>query len=254
MAENERKGENMKEYLLSKMMWPEAQRRLAEAKTVILPLGSTEQHGYHMATGTDTVVSDYVCLELARRTDSVVLPTLPYGQVWSAKGFPGTISLRQSTFIEVVKDIVISLEQQGAKQIILFSGHYGNMQPSREAARELMDEFDFRNVWYLGYINVSKYNEEFMQTKLWNGKTFHAAELETSLMLHIAPELVQMDKAVCEEPEAKPQYELRPVHWKEYSESGLFGDATKATAEKGKLFLDRWLDDLTKLINEHIAI
>ena len=243
----------MKEHLVANMAWPEVEQCIKKSKAVILPLGSTEQHGYHMAVGTDTVVSDYVCLELAKRTDCVVLPTLPYGQVWSAKGFPGTLSLRQSTFIAVVKDIVVSLERQGAQNVILFSGHYGNMQPSRDAARELIDEYGYRNVWYLGYINVNQYNTAFMQTQLWNQKTFHAAELETSIMLHVAPELVRMEKAVREEPEVPPQLELRPMHWKEFSRSGSFGDATQATAEKGRRFLERWIEDLSHLILHKIS-
>ncbi len=244
----------MKDYKIGGMTWPEAGERIKSARAVILPLGSTEQHGYHMATATDTVVSDYFCPLLAEKTNSVVLPTLPYGQVWSAKGFPGTISLRQRTFIDVVKDIVVSLEKQGARHVILFSGHYGNMQPSRDAARELMDEYGYRNVWHLGYINVGKYNAELMETSLWNGKTFHAAELETSIMLEIAPELVQMDKAVREEPAVPPDIDLRPLPWTEYSKSGLFGDATKATAEKGAQYLERWLDDLAKIINTNIPL
>jgi hypothetical protein len=64
-----------------------------------------------------------------------------------------------------------------------------------------MDEYGYRNVWYLGYMNVEKYNAALMQTQLWNKKTFHAAELETSIMLHISPEKVRMEKAVREEPE-----------------------------------------------------
>ncbi|NLI54899.1 MAG: creatininase family protein [Clostridiales bacterium] len=243
----------MKEHLIANMTWPEAEQSIKEARAVILPLGSTEQHGYHMAVGTDTVVSDYVCLELAARTNCVVLPTLPYGQVWSAKGFPATISLHQSTFIQIVKDIVVSLEQQGARNIILFSGHYGNMQPSRDAARELMDEYGYRNVWYLGYMNVEKYNAALMQTQLWNKKTFHAAELETSIMLHISPEKVRMEKAVREEPEVPAGLDLRPIHWKEFSQSGLFGNAALATEEKGKQYLEWWLNDLTQIVTQNIG-
>jgi Uncharacterized protein, putative amidase len=244
----------MDNYCIGRMTWPEAEKRMAEARAIILPLGSTEQHGYHMAAATDVVVSDYVCPELARRTECVVLPTLPYGQVWSAKGFPATISLQQRTFIEVVKDITVSLENMGVKNVILFSGHYGNMQPSRDAARELMDAYGYRNVWNLGYTSVSKYNAEIMETKLWNGKTFHAAELETSIMLAIAPDQVQMDKAVCEEPEVPADLDLRPMHWKEFSQSGLFGDASKATAEKGRAYLDRWIDELAEIVTTHIPM
>jgi len=242
----------MEEHILSNMTWPEAGKRIREARAVILPLGSTEQHGYHMALATDTVISDFVCSELAQRTNCVVLPTLPYGQVWSAKGFPATISLRQSTLIRVIKDIVVSLERQDARNIILFPGHYGNLQPSRDAARELMDEYGYRNVWHLGYINVDKYSAEFMETQFWNGKTFHAAELETSIMLHAAPELVHPDRAVCEYPDVPRGWDLRPIHWKEFVETGVFGDPTKATAEKGKQYLDRWLDDLTQVVIENI--
>jgi creatinine amidohydrolase len=177
---------------------------------------------------------------------------MPYGQVWSARGFPGTISLRQRTFIDVVKDITVSLEQQGAKNVILFSGHYGNMQPSRDAARELLDEYGYRNVWHLGYTSVGRLNSEIMETKLWNGKTFHAAELETSLMLHIAPEHVRMEEALREEPEVPPDIDLRPLPWRDYSKTGIFGDASKAAAEKGKRFLDSWIHELTKIIVSNI--
>ena len=242
----------MDNYCIGRMTWPEAEKRMAEARAVILPLGSTEQHGYHMAVSTDAVISDYVCPELALRTECVVLPTLPYGQVWSAKGFPATISLQQRTFIEVVKDITVSLENQGVKNVILFSGHYGNMQPSRDAARELMDAYGYRNVWNLGYTSVGKHNAEIMETKLWNGKTFHAAELETSIMLAIAPDQVQMDKAIREEPEVPADLDLRPMQWKEFSQSGMFGDASKATAEKGKAYLDRWIDELAAIVTTHI--
>lgn len=242
----------MKEVLIGNMTWPEAEKRIKEARAVILPLGSTEQHGLHMDIATDTIVSDYVCPVLAEEADCVVLPTLPYGQVWSAKEFPGTISLRQRTFIEVVKDIVVSLEKQSARNIILFSGHWGNVQPSKEAARELMDEYGYRNVWHMSYTDVKKHGKDIMETELWNGKTFHAAELETSIMLNIAPQHVNMGQAVCEYPEVPPAIELRPLSWFEFSKSGVFGDATKATAEKGKKFLDNWLNEMIEQIKTNI--
>jgi len=239
--------------LIGDMTWPEAKERMAKARAVILPLASTEQHGYHMATATDTVISDYVCRTLAQRTGCLVLPTLPYGQVWSARGFAATISLRHRTFMDVVKDIVVSLEEQKVRNVILFSGHYGNMQPSRDAARELFDEYGYRNVWHLGYTHVDKLNSAIMQTSLWNGKTFHAAELETSLMLHIAPDLVKLDRAVREQPEVPHDIDLRPIPWKEYSESGVFGDPAQATAEKGSAYLTAWLDILCDIVLSNIV-
>lgn len=237
---------------IGRMTWPEAGERMAKARGVILPLGSTEQHGYHMAAATDTVVSEYVCQKLAQRTDCLVLPALPYGQVWSAKGFPSTISLRQRTFIDIVKDIVVSLQEQQVRNVILFSGHYGNVQPSKDAARELYDEYGYRNVWHLSYTNVDKLNAAIMEGSLWNGKTFHAAELETSIMLHIAPELVNMEKAVGEMPEVPADIDLRPIPWKEYSKVGVFGEPEKATAEKGRDYLEAWIDNLCAIVQKNI--
>lgn len=242
----------METCLIGNMTWPEAGERIRNARAVILPLGSTEQHGPHMALSTDTVVSEYVCRLVAERTNCVVLPAMPFGQVWSAKEFPATISLKQRTFIEVVKDIVISLQRQGAKNIILFSGHLGNVQPVKEAARELLDEYGYRNVWHMGYTDVKNLGKGFMEADLWNGKTFHAAEIETSIMLHIAPELVNMEQSVCELPDVPPDLDLRPILWTEFSKTGVFGDATLSTAEKGKQFLNNWLEELVDLIITNI--
>jgi len=242
----------MEKCVIAEMTWKEAEKRMKEARAVILPLGSLEQHGYHMTVNTDNIVGEYMGRMLAERTDCVVLPTLPYGQVWSAKDFPATISLRERTFIEVVKDIVTSLEHKGVRNVILFASHWGNTAPLKIAARELLDENGYRNVYYLSYMDLKKHGKDIMETELWNGSGFHAAEIETSIVLHIKPESVDMEKAVCEYPEIPGDVNIRPVPWITFCESGIFGDATKATAEKGRRFLENWLRDLVGLIEANI--
>lgn len=242
----------MKKYLLSDMTWTEAEVRMKEARAVILPLGSTEQHGPHMSVATDNIIGQYVAERLGERTDCVVMPILAYGQVWSAKDFPATISLSRKTFITIVKEIVVSLEKKEVKNVILFSGHWGNVAPAKEAARELMDEFGYRNVYHMSYSDLKKHGDGIMETPLWNGKTFHAAEIETSILLHIAPQYVDMTKAVCEYPEIPEDIELRPIGWNEFSRTGVFGDATKATASKGEKFLKNWLDNMALAIEKSI--
>lgn len=236
---------------LKQMTWKEAGERMKEARAVILPLGSTEQHGYHMTIDTDNIVAGYVAERLAEETDCVALPVLNYGQVWSAKDFPATISLSERTYISVIKDIVLSLEKQ-CGNIILFSGHWGNVAPCKIAVRELLDEYGFRNVYYLSYMDLKKNGEGIMETELWNGSGFHAAEIETSILLHIRPDTVDMGKAVCEYPEVPPDVDLRPIPWKTFAKSGIFGDASKATAEKGKQFLDNWMRQMCKMVTENI--
>lgn len=235
------------------MTWKEAEKRMKEARAVILPLGSTEQHGYHMSLDTDNIVATHVSRMLAERTDCAVLPTLPYGQVWSAKDFPGTISLRERTYIELLKDIVISLEKKGCQNIILFSGHWGNVAPCKLAARELLDEYGYQNVFYLSYMDLKKNGEGIMQTQLWNGSGFHAGEIETSILLHIRPESVDMEKAVCDYPNIPPDVDIRPIPWIGFAQTGIFGDATQATAEKGRRFLENWMNQMCALVRENIS-
>lgn len=234
------------------MTWKEAEVRMKEARAVILPLGSTEQHGYHMTVDTDNIVATHVAGLLAEKTDCVVLPTLPYGQVWSAKDFPGTISLRERTYIALIKDIVTSLEKKGCRNVILFSGHWGNVAPCKIAVRELLDECGYENVYYLSYMDLKKNGEGIMETELWNGNGFHAAEIETSILLHIHPESVNMEKAVRDYPPIPPDADIRPIPWIQFAETGIFGDATKATAQKGKQFLDNWMNQMCTLVSENI--
>lgn len=236
---------------LKQMTWKEAEVRMKEARAVIVPLGSTEQHGYHMTIDTDNIVAGYVAELLAEATNCVVMPVLNYGQVWSARGFPATVSLSERTYISVIRDIVESLEKQ-CKNIILFSGHWGNVAPCKQAVRELLDEYGFRNVYCLSYMDLKKNGENIMETALWNGSGFHAAEIETSILLHIRPDSVNMEEAVCEYPLVPPDVDIRPIPWVTFAKSGIFGDASRATAEKGRLFLDNWMRQMCTLVTDNI--
>ncbi len=237
---------------LGTVNWKEADRMMKEARAVILPLGSTEQHGYHMCLETDNIVALHVAMELAERTDCVVMPVLNYGQAWSACDFPGTFNVKEKHYIEIIKDLVKSIEEKGARNIILFSGHWGNVAPIKIACRELLDEDGYNNVYHMSYTNLKKTSEGIMETPLWHGSGFHAGEIETSIMLKISPESVNMDNAVIDYPETPKGYEIRPVHWSEFATTGIFGDATKATAEKGEKYLERWLNELVELITNNI--
>ena len=237
---------------LGDVNWQQADEMVRNAKAVILPLGSTEQHGYHMCLETDNIVARYVSEKIAERTNCVVMPVLNYGQVWSAADFPGTFNLNERHYIEIVKDLVKAIERKGAKNVILFSGHWGNTAPIKIAARELLDEYGFENVYHMSYTNLKKTSEGIMETELWNGSGFHAAEIETSIMLEICPEKVDMSKAVVDYPTTPKGYSIKPVHWIKFANSGIFGDATKATKEKGQKYLERWLNELEQLIKNEI--
>ena len=238
---------------LGELTWQEAEIMMKEARAIIVPLGSTEQHGFHLPLNTDSTIADYLALEVAKRTNCLVTPTLTYGQVWSAKDFPGTIAIQERTYINFLKDIVTSLESKSPRNIILFSGHLGNVAPSKIAARELLDEKGFNNVYHFSYIvDMKQAASGIMETELWHGSGLHGGEMETSVLLRITPELVRMDKAQADYPVRPPDLDIRPISWIDFARQGIFGDPTKATSEKGERFIERTLQQLADLVIENI--
>ncbi len=222
--------------------------RIKEAKCVMITIGSCEQHGYHMALDTDNILGHYMAMEAAKLTDSIVMPNVSYGQVWSARKFPGSISLSNDTVKAVLKDIILSLESFGARNILMIAGHNGNGPAMKELARELVQSHDLHNVWY--------YTQTFDRETLKVLESPvpcncpHAGEMETSMMLYVKPECVYLDKAQPDFPVMPPDAKYRPVSWDEYVSVGSFGDPSKATAEKGKLFMDAVVKDIVHLVND----
>ena len=102
----------------AELPWPEVQRRLAAGAPVLLPLGSTEQHGHHMALNVDVVLPTAICERVARRTGGLVAPAVPFGnrsqpRTGGGRAFPGTLNLRADTFAAVVRDLVLELYAMG---------------------------------------------------------------------------------------------------------------------------------------------
>ena len=138
----------MKAYILEEMIHPEVKALLPKVEIAVVPVGSCEQHGHHLPLDTDNIIGFELALRIAEKTDMLVMPPVNYGQVWSAKGFPGTITLPIATLKQILRDIICSLEAQQVRNIVLMTGHNGNMSILKELARELMDEFGWRNIWY----------------------------------------------------------------------------------------------------------
>lgn len=235
---------------LDAMTWPEAEAALTATRPVILPLGSAEQHGPHMSMGTDNVMASFWAKHLAASCDGLYLPTLNYGQVWSAREFPGTISLSPVAMEAVLVDIADSLYRHGVRRLVMLSGHMGNAQVMVSAARKLLELFPDLATVRICYPSAKKVMEGIAETPLWDGGNFHAAELETSLMLAVAPEACRMELAPKEYPEVPPGYAGRVVPWRKFSRTGVFGDASAATAEKGQRLIARWLEVMAELVQE----
>lgn len=215
---------------------------------VMVIFGSCEQHGYHMPLDTDNILGFELGKRIAKNTNLLVLPPINYGQVWSAKDMPGSISLSESTLKMLIRDIIISLQQYSPKNIVLFSGHNGNNPVFKTSARELRDEFDWTNIWYFP-MQFSKEILELQESEP-SPIAIHAGELETSMIMALRPELVDKKKASNEYPKDIEEYEFRPVKWHEIITSGSFGDTSLANSQKGHKILDIIVEETSILINQ----
>lgn len=118
----------------------EVHQRLKERRLVILPLGAVEAHGPHLPTGTDNLLAAAIAERVAERVGGVLLPLLPYGQVWSLQDFPGSLSISSETLANLVVELGMSLQRQGVALLALINGHMGNVPALQAAARRLYQQ------------------------------------------------------------------------------------------------------------------
>ena len=123
--------------------WPEVESYLAKQTGIVIPIGSTEQHGPMGLIGTDALCPEIIAKRAAELHQFMIGPTLSIGMAQHHLGFPGSISLRPSTLLAVVKDVVLSLRQTGFTHIYFLNGHGGNISTVNAAFSEVYSEFSF---------------------------------------------------------------------------------------------------------------
>lgn len=231
-------------YLLAENSWVEAKEYFANNDIAVLPVGSTEQHGFHNPLGTDHFIAKAIAEEAAKRTNVLCLPVLPFGISSSHRHFWGTIYIKPENFKRYVRDICLSLKYHGVRKVVVVNGHGGNTQSLLELARELREEGMFLSVfvWWLA-------SEKLLPAMFTIEERQHASAEETSLNLVLHEHLVQMDKAIDEKPKQPPSeglgvsYALDTI---DYTGSGVFGKATSASAEKGKIVFEAIVKELAR--------
>jgi creatinine amidohydrolase len=245
------------EYRYNRLTWPEMNAAIAAQKLVILPTGSTEQHGRHLPLDVDLFLCESVCLEVGRRAADrvLVLPPIAYGLNLHHIDFPGTIHIEPETFIAFCLNITKSVAYHGFQKILLVNGHGSNGPLVDLVARKTVlatPSLCFATS-YFGFLREAF--ESIRETKV----VAHADELETSLYLHLAPERVKMELAVADNDRAgrfvssdsTGNYPVRfNDYWGRWTQSGVHGDATKATAEKGRVLFEAAAQGLVQLVDE----
>ncbi len=224
----------------------EVQEVVNEFPVAILPLGATEQHGHHLPLGVDILLAESISRRLSSETGALLLPGMPFGYSWVWRDIPGTVSLQQHHVEAVIKDVAHSVTRYGVKLLVVVNGHDANKASMKYASRELADELDMP-VIYLFYPEMEKIIEEYCETPTWHGMV-HADEFETSLMLALHENLVDMDKAVAEYPDKPGLYGKSTISLGDLSKSGVYGDPTKASKEKGEKMLEKFTTSMISLI------
>lgn len=223
--------------------WEEARDYLARVPAAILPLGATEQHGPHLPQNTDTILATEICRRVAERSAGYLLPALPITYSWVWHRFPGTLWVGMRTFMDVVKEIVRSLERGGVRAMLMLTGHGANQAPLKYAVRELA-EVSSVAIMHGAPLGLERAVQE-AESRPWLGAyELHAEEVETSLMLAVRPDLVRMERAVSDYPPVPPDYGHTVTAMGDLARTGVFGDATRASREKG----ERWLEQIVEAV------
>lgn len=246
--------------LLENLTWPEVKKLKLANKVVVLPLGSFEQHGPHLPLTTDTDIVTAIARGIERRRPQKILclPTLWPGHSTHHLFFPGTLSVSQMPYIQLIIELCRSIVNFGAKRVLLLNGHGGNDVPVRTAMRELKTEFPktkfvFANYWSLAAASIKDIRESE------SGGLGHACEMEASIMLHLHPDRVKLHLASRDGPKHNDPYRKadmlygRPVYFvnefHEVTKTGTVGHPDLATAAKGKRFLDGIVKDMTAFVD-----
>lgn len=194
---------------LQNLTWEEVKQKIKESgKTIILPVGSTEQHGTHLPVGSDTMVAIALAESAARRAKVVVAPPLWFG--WSPHHMvlPGTITVRPEILIELVFDVIRSLTQHGFERFILLNGHrIVNISWLQIAGERAKRELGIKVVIF----DPAYMSKDFTRGVGW-GEVGHAEEIESSHMWHCYPELVKMERAKDNPHMHRELYHVDPRH------------------------------------------
>ena len=233
--------------LLENLTWDEAERVLTPDAVIVIPLGAeSKEHGRHLQLNNDFLMAEYFKHRIlaAAPKGVIVAPTINYSFYPAFLEYPGSTSLSMETARAMITEIVQSLARYGPRRFYILNTGISTLKPLAQAAAELA-----KDDILLRYTDLTK--EDPVEKKLRQSGGTHADEIETSMMLYIAPESVQMKKAVRDLNPTQAGGLTRDRKGKgTYSPTGAWGDPTLATREKGQAVVESLLTTILKEIDD----
>ena len=215
--------------------------------TVIIPVGSIEQHGTHLPTGTDYFVIKKISEEVAKKIDAYLLPPMPFSTCYEHKGTKGCVRMRPSTFQTFLTDIILDLKDQGFKKFIVMIGH-GGIFIAGPTIRELNAMYDDIEV-----IKVENLVNDEIRAVM-EGSPYdeiHAGESETSLMLAVDETTVKKDEMLKNDyiPKCPREY-LNYIPLPKLSPTGVWGLPSYSSKEKGEKLIELKVKEALRIIED----
>jgi creatinine amidohydrolase/Fe(II)-dependent formamide hydrolase-like protein len=243
-------------YLLGELTWPQAETLLKRVDVALLPVGSIEQHGPHLPLDTDAFDADYLSREVAKACSDpkpLVLPLIPYGVSYHHDDFRGTLSVSPETLSRLVYEIGMNAARNGVTKLVIVNGHGGNA-PSLHFAAQMIN----RDAHIFTCVDTGESSDQELEAMSETRNDVHAGEIETSTTLAVRPDLVDLKRARKFVPRFSNDYlefsSGRSVGWyartAKISTSGVLGDPTKASREKGEKMWAVMIRNLVELVED----
>lgn len=242
---------------MQEMTWQDFNAKKDDS-IVILPVGSTEQHGPMLPLSVDAIISTGLAEMIAEKVDGIVAPCICYGYKSAplsggGPAFPGTIDMNGVTLMNLVEDVLEELIRDGIRKIFIMNGHFENEAFILEAmdlvSRRHEDVTMIESSWW-DQMSDDVMAKVFDEVEYPGIELEHAGILETSLTLHFRPDLCHMDRFVEDGVDGMLGYSIYPPSKCEVTETGLLTTARTSTPEKGKLLADDITDNYMKILKE----
>lgn len=242
---------NYHKNLLAKKTWKEVEEYLKKDKRIIIPLGSTEQHGPMGALGVDHLTATAIAYEVSDRSDIICAPPLNYGMAIHHLGFSGTIALRPSTYLNLSIDMINSLKHHGFKEFIIINGHGGNKNPFQAALQERINEFSDLEFKFINWWVMPGLQEKIINKYFKEAEGYHATPTELSLTMAILPGLFKMPENYQVPRIPVSDYDISwimPEKFRKlYPDGSMKAQSNLATEEIGEEILEIVVEEILKI-------